>query len=71
MNGYKVVSNVERPKSRGLAYPFAEMKEGDSFGIDVKDMRRVSSAAWQYGRRYKMKFSVRQSGKEGRCWRIK
>jgi hypothetical protein len=69
MNGFKVVSNVPI-KPRGQ-FPFGEMKEGDSFGFDIEKIRQVAAGAWQYGKRFKMKFSVRKNGKEGRCWRVK
>lgn len=54
-------------------YPFDQMKVGDSFVIpDVMNRNTVTVAAWRYGKKMGMKFSVKRlpDGKGYACWRI-
>ena len=62
--------------SRKLScYPFAMMQIRDSFLCDstikgFAQAQRVRSAASQYGRRNKKKFTVRKTDQGYRVWRI-
>lgn len=65
----KVDKDVPLPRK----YPFDKMAVGDSFAVPP-DIRRetVSVAAMRYGRKHKMKFSVRMvADRSYRCWRMK
>lgn len=63
-------SPVFRKESRN--YPFAAMQPGDSFFSNLP-REILSAATWDYGRRYKVKFTIRnwiEKGKRGRrVWR--
>lgn len=75
VNGHRAVidKGIPIPKERpaALKYPFDKMRVGDSFSVPALDRNLVSSAAYHYGRRHGMSFTVRTSSKEQRVWRIK
>lgn len=51
---------------------FAKMKDGDSFLIPKMDLvNNVKVAAYTYGKKHKIKFTVRKTDTGYRCWRVK
>jgi hypothetical protein len=60
-------SNVPMPSK----FPFAQMQVGDSFLIPA-DVKRtaVNVAAMRYGKKHRVKFTVRGTTEGYRCWRI-
>lgn len=51
---FKIESNVPVPNGavrRKTKYPFRQMKIGDSFEFDIKELRKVTSAAYGTHRR--------------------
>ena len=76
----KVDKNITKPKSGSgsmvaIKYPFGEMAEGDSFFVpeegDKKSQRaRIASASCVFGKRHKMKFSLRKVYGGLRVWRV-
>ena len=68
---YKIEPNIPIPdKLTTPKYPFGKMSLFDSFEFDIKDIRRVSSAASEFGIRHDKKFLVRRiKGGKARCWR--
>ena len=50
-------------------YPFSAMKVGDSFAINGVNSAAVANAAYAFGAKNKMKFSVRRTSDGHRCWR--
>lgn len=69
----KIEKGIPVPGYRTSKYKFSQMAIGDSFTFPLDDRSVVSSAAWQFGRRNKVKFSIRQLGdkKKARIWRMK
>lgn len=68
MSQPRIDKNVPIP----VKFPFAKMKIGDSFAVPP-DVKRpaVTVAAMRFGRKYGVKFTVRQvADKTYRCWRI-
>lgn len=66
---FKIEKNVPIPVARGRRkYPLHKMEVGDSFQFPKEDSAKVSAAAWVYGSRHGMKFTVSIS--ERRCWRV-
>ena len=51
-------------------YPFADMDIGDSFAVGPHELRTVRTYASVHNSGGKMRFSVRWTGHEYRCWRI-
>lgn len=79
MSEYAIDKSVPIPKKRSK-YPFSEMEIGDSFSVsingDSKDeaarkRSSINTAAYLYGKATQIKFKVRTSEVEIRCWRIK
>lgn len=64
----KIDKNVPLPSK----WPFKDMQVGDSFAVPEGVGRTtVSIAAMRYGRKHKMKFTVRiVADRTLRCWRI-
>lgn len=71
----KVERKVEiPPRTKGLKYPWDELKVGDSFFVDQKvTSNGMYSCAANYNRRAKkpIKISVRKEGNGIRVWRVK
>ena len=70
----KIDKNVILPPPNNIGldrtiYPFGQMEVGDSFFL-VIGVKKISSAAYHFGKRNEMKFSVRSEGKGCRVWRI-
>lgn len=73
----KIESGIPLPpdgrglRGRAAEYPWQKMKVGQSFlvpdGISIANFRRQ---AWDAGRKFDRKFSVRKVGKQFRCWRV-
>ncbi len=56
--------------SRYVRYPFAKMKVGDSFFVEI-ETKRVASAASKYRRKHlDYRFAVRKVSGGTRVWRI-
>jgi len=68
----KIDKNIPFVESKAYTskYPFNKMNIGDSFLVEVQDERKIASAASYFGTRNSMKFSVRNTDKGLRCWRI-
>ena len=64
-----VKSGVPIPGAR-TKYPFGKMIVGDCFDIQNGNIFHVRSAAYAFGRRNGMKFTVKKDGAVHRCWRI-
>lgn len=62
-----IKSSVPLPAPRAK-YPFAQMKVGDSFFADR--YRAAQAAAWKYGVRNGMRFTVREENGGVRVWRV-
>jgi hypothetical protein len=63
MTQYVIIPDAEMPSynQRFSKYPFPEMNVGDAFDITFGDeSRRVSTAAYSYGRKNKMEFTCRR-----------
>ena len=60
------ISPVVR-NGRVPVYPFGEMQVGDSIQIEEDKWKSALSCAYTFGKKHKMKFSVRS--KERRIWR--
>lgn len=75
MKTIKLESGVEIPKEDRQAYPWKEMKVGQSFFMPGKKGTRARMAAYIWGTRNGAKFktvSVTEGGKKGaRIWRTK
>jgi hypothetical protein len=74
MAEYKIEDVPLRGKleSTSFKYPFGKMKVGQSFAFDICDYQLISSAASWYGKRNKIKFSIRkQEDGSYRCGRVK
>lgn len=55
----------------GSKYQFCSMEVGDSFALPSINKSQVASAAWNFGKRHDMKFSMRkQSDDSYRIWRV-
>lgn len=52
-------------------YPFAQMQVGDSILASGPHPERACNSAYQYGKRFAMKFAVRRVENGYRIWRIK
>lgn len=55
-------------------YPFKDMNVGDSFFVDAnidKPMTSIYGNAYMFGKKHKMKFSLRRMNGGVRVWRIK
>ena len=68
---YQIDKDVPLPPTTGvgrkLKYPLDKLQPGESF---VADVNAVRYAAYGYGKRNKMVFSVeKKSETEYRCWR--
>lgn len=50
-------------------YPFATMEVGDSFAVKGDEAFKARASAYQYGRRFNQKYSVRKNGVGYRIWR--
>ena len=50
-------------------YPYADMKPGDSFFVR-KSVNTMRSSSYAYGKRNKMKFTVRSEDTGARVWRL-
>ena len=74
---YTIDTSQPMPKNtrgRNPKYPFHAMKVGDSFEItDNKLYTTTAMSAYQHGRRYNKKFSIKKDSEKGsvRCWRTK
>ena len=70
---YEIERGVEMPVIKKTAkYPFKELAVGDSFFVpDEAGMsgRRMHSTAYNYGKRYGMKFVARRVEGGMRVWR--
>ena len=72
---FKLTKSKPIPVSRKKhIYPFPKMAVGDSFLVPFGEVRkghqpRVGSAAWQWGKRHKRKFSTRLDATGVRVWR--
>lgn len=73
---YHVEAGIEMPEMRDIVrkYPFKGMEIGDSFFVSFDDggdglVRRMHSTAYNYGRRYGMKFVARKVEGGVRIWR--
>ena len=62
------IENV--PLSAKIKWPFAEMQVGQSFVIEEKYVQRCYNAAYGYGLRHGMKFTLRKVNGVYRCGRI-
>lgn len=71
---YKIERNVPLPQRKAHAntkYPFPLMEVKDSFLVhDIKERQIVRAAAYEYGRKYNMKFATRTVGDATRVWRL-
>ena len=73
---FSIEKGVKRPARKGHAaackYPFVDMEVDDSFFVegDSGIINRVRSAATQYQRRHRVKFSVRTVDGGCRVWRV-
>jgi hypothetical protein len=64
----QIEKNIPVPEK----YPFAQMKEGDSFLISSLMKRTtVTVAAKRYGHKHAMEFTIRKTPDGLRCWRVK
>lgn len=78
---YRLMKNVPIPLPGGgkkiktlPLYPFYRMAPGDSFGFAIALQKKVVWAARDWAKKQpgpRKKFSVRNLGKRGRCWRVK
>jgi len=74
---YNVAMKIERhipvppeTATRQL-YPFPDMQVGDSFLVlDADWIKNLRSAAYMYGRRHGVKFTIRKYGEGWRLWRV-
>ena len=70
---YEIERGVEMPVIKKTAkYPFKELAVGDSFFVPDADGlsgRRMHSTAYNYGKRYGMKFVARRVEGGMRVWR--
>ena len=66
----KIVVDKAVPLPR--RYPFADMEPGDSFAVPPEIKRTaINVAALRYGRKHKMKFTIRLTDDRTlRCWRV-
>lgn len=80
MSKFKVEKNIPVSKAtwgKIYKYPFREMKIGDSFLLPKKEfatydqVMKVRTNCCAYGRRNKVKFTVRKTEQGYRIWRIK
>jgi hypothetical protein len=69
---YEIESNIPMPTidKGGRKYPFIGMKVGDSFKVGLDDFKKIRSAAYNFGTRNGMKFSIRKVNDGFRCWRV-
>lgn len=67
------IPELDSLKRGCYVYPFDEMDKGDSFVLPLTEYNRVASAAYCYGKRHKIKFTVRRMGKKNQVgvWRVK
>jgi len=69
-------SNIPLPSARGMGrrkYPFADLKLGQSFAVDIADRYRLNNSACGFKRAHpEYDFTVRDM-KDGtaRVWRVK
>lgn len=71
---YKIEKNIPPPTSNGKTkYPFHEMEVSDRIFVPCED-RSPATAAYTYGSRHGVKFTVRKVTEDGvvglRIWRI-
>lgn len=70
---YEIERGVEMPVMKTKAkYPFRELAVGDSFFVpdeDIANNKRMHSTAYNYGKRYGMKFVARRVEGGMRVWR--
>lgn len=69
----KIAHSVPIPQIRGssFAYPFADMKIGDSFELPQEKRGSIATAASYFSlKHYGYKFTVRKVGDKVRVWRI-
>lgn len=73
MKTIKIEKNIPIPKTAYRAWPFNEMKIGDSFAVPIADRGRVTQAATQWALRHEgFKFITRQTEdrQSVRVWRV-
>ena len=70
---YEIERGIEMPVVKTKAkYPFRDLAVGDSFFVpdgEVASSKRMHSTAYNYGKRYGMKFVARRVEGGVRVWR--
>jgi len=70
---YEIEKNIPIEKAVPICqkYPFSKMEIGDSFVVDGKERFVVRAAAYEYARRYGVKFKTRaiKGEEKTRVWR--
>jgi hypothetical protein len=68
----EIEKNIPIPQMVGKnIYPLNKMEIGDSFKVSQEEGEKLRSAASQYGRRNKKKFSILRFEGGYRCWRVR
>ena len=74
LSDYELRSDIpvpRKPVGGRAKYPFWDMAVGDSFAVSADELKRVQTAASQFGRRHDQRFTVQQYRGGYRCWRVK